>query len=195
MRRGRDDHIWWLCVRARIRYRAQMARNSPLPHRTRLNEYDPRLCRPACARDAPFILINPARDLGKNTHIPFNGQPTVQPCAQLGAPISQFCSIYWRASDMRLAISSTSFNRVFAVPTQPRVTCVYIHRSSKARSVVPQGIIDRHSIDISRVKSTGEEKTGIQVVRHIAPPTNKVGIYTSRGSLIVVVSLRWFLDS
>src|ERR1700730_12972081 len=54
--RGDDVNLWRLRLRARIRHRAQMARDPPLPDGTDLNQPDPRLYRPARPRHAALVL-------------------------------------------------------------------------------------------------------------------------------------------
>src|SRR3984893_11045315 len=54
--RGDDVNLWRLRLRARIRHRAQMARDPPLPDGTDLNQPDPRLYRPARPRHATLVL-------------------------------------------------------------------------------------------------------------------------------------------
>src|SRR5262249_27180696 len=56
-----DDDLWRLCLCPRIRHRAQMARDPPLPDRADLDQSDPRLYRPARARHAKILLSSTAR--------------------------------------------------------------------------------------------------------------------------------------
>jgi hypothetical protein len=61
-RRGGDDDLWRLRLCPRIRHRAQMTRDPPLPNSPDLDQSDPRLYRPARPRDAKIVLntSNPA---------------------------------------------------------------------------------------------------------------------------------------
>src|ERR1700730_1209518 len=55
-RRGDVRHLWRLRLCPRVRHRAQVARGAPLPDRPDLDQFDPRLYRPARAEDAALLL-------------------------------------------------------------------------------------------------------------------------------------------
>src|SRR5690606_30220078 len=65
----RTPDAWWLRIRDRIRYRAQVPRDTPLSGRADLNQSDPVVCRGTCAGNAEVLLMDDAaRPTGWSPH-------------------------------------------------------------------------------------------------------------------------------